>query len=255
MPRANTISVYTERKDTPIPLCDRFGDWMDESILIGNWHQEPAGKTLTTLRKLAARFPEESDHINIPADPRNFCDEEMCFVAMHNGRIGIHAEFELDFVLGPENDPAAYAKDSDLCPPDVFQRRVMFWREKLASMDALFRHTEFFVAHGDMTYMNRVTLNAFTPLKNGLVGNQTIAAPDEFLMLSPYLPDHDMPSIFECRTIRQVTNALINAGFDDELTGVEAAQKAGNPFALAVSPEVIDRHQRELNAYKIRIHH
>ncbi|ARM86144.1 hypothetical protein [Marinobacter salarius] len=253
MPKASSIPIHTERNSTPIPLASRFGEWMDNAVLINNWHQNADGDVLQTLGLIASRFPTESDHITHPGDPRNFCDEEVGFVAMFKGRLGIHVELELNFALDEDNDPLVQAKDEELVPPDVFERRLMFWREKLASMDALFPHTEFFIAHGEMTYMGRVTINAFTPLSNGIVGDQTIARPDEFFMLSPYLPNQEIPSIFECATLTQVTNTLIEAGMHNNLTGAEAAQKAGNPSALSLDPQVIELHQRELNAYKIRI--
>jgi len=254
MPNAKQIPIYDKLKDTPIPLCSRFGEWQDDAVLFGNWNVKPQDTTHKTLAELAARYPTESDHITLPGDPRNYCDEEMCFVAMYEGRLGIHTEFELDFVLADEKDLAAYT-DETPCSPEQFVARTMFWREKLASMNALFRHTTFFLTHGEVTYMDRVCLNAFTPLLNGIVGGQRIARPDEFLMISPYHVDHKTPSILECETISQITQALIKLGHDADLTGAEAAQAVGNPFAQDLNPETLERAKAELNAYKIRLTH
>jgi hypothetical protein len=248
MSQASTIPVFTNRADCPIVLASRFGEWMCDSTLIGNWNVKPGSSTLKMLAELAARFPTESDHICIPGDPRNHqCEEEIGFVAEYKGRIGIHAELELTICEGPANDPHAYEDDPEMCPPERFSRLVRFWQEKLSSMAPLFRHTYFFIAYGDMTYNERVTLNAFTPLDNGTVNGVRIARDDDFLMLSPYLYDHEKPSILECETIRRITQALAELGYNDEMmTGAEAAQKTNHPFALSLNENTLEQARRDL---------
>jgi len=220
---SQTIPLITSTKNYPVPLTDRFGFFLEEADLEKFWlkalRQSSASKAdeaLLQLQRLVEvygtplQFENLSQFENLrTGDPRQFMSEEMTFEATLDHQIGLHAEFELD------------AKGE----PEELKEIIEHWQEALAPLDGIYNHTRFFLAVGDMTYQTRLTLNAFTPFKNGRIGPCQIAPENRYLMVSPYHAQEKSESIEACRALLEVVQIFCLMGVEG-FSAIDAARKA-----------------------------
>lgn len=100
-------------------------------------------------------------------DPRRYMgEEEMSFVIVRNGKLGILAEGEMDIAAGDESsDGLTRDRNGTLVvSPQQMAEAANHWLGKLAPLASEYPLTEFFVSHGEVAYDGRLQVNAFTPL-------------------------------------------------------------------------------------------
>lgn len=224
--------VITDQKLTPIPLTDRWGTFNNADHTAQYWlapvgHTENVTghsilETLATLTSLYGGTPEP-----LLGDPRRYMDSsEDSFVAVlvaDDGRlaIGIHHEMELD---------------TDGCDDEQRLEIAQSWRGELDRLAELFPHSTFYAAFGEFTYEGRVTINAFTPLLNGIVGADQVAEAKDHILMSPYLKGHESnAAMAACKTLSDLPEVLREMIYTDC-----AADAAVNAVVLA--------HQEKANA-------
>lgn len=216
-----TIAVINTTPNYPIPLTDRWGDYTCRSALLQHWNIIEGSDAYEAYELLRGRYDSgEIDsqgnplHLSI-GDPRAFQHEEVTFIAFHEGRIGIHAELELEEKYNEEEESSDY----DELTKSEFEEWVAYYSDKLKPMAEAYPETKFFIAHGeDVTYKGRVTINAFTPLLNGRLPNGTMLAPQSVaLMVSPYFrkgPDAGEINITQCPCLAGLTEKLIDIALE-----------------------------------------
>jgi len=208
-PEQQAIPLINSKMDYPIPLTDRFGDFWESNELDRFWLKEMtekkpwrAAEIKASLEGLKRQYGNDFDSLDQPlrtGDPRQFMSEEITFVSFYGGEIGIHAEFELDL------EGSA----------DELSGEIEKWQKALYPLDRVHNHTRFFLALGDVTYKGRLTLNAFTTLKNGRLGSFDLAPRERYLMVSPYHAQEKADDIESCSMISEVVQVLINMGLYD----------------------------------------
>lgn len=216
------IPLVTATDDYPIPLCDRFGYFSTKDDLDRFWmpqihnNRDAMGSVImANLEGLRGQYAPTGDDADIQVgsasfgDPRRFLAEDMTFVAFYKGAIGIHAEFETGL--------------NDI--PEEMAPHIERFQKAMEPLDSIYPHTRFFLAAGDMTYDNRLTLNAFTPLKNGRLGRHQLAPSDRYLMISPYHAAESAPSIEFCVVMAEIVETLIKMGVEN-YSAVRAVEKA-----------------------------
>lgn len=212
----NTIAHY------PVPLTDRWGDYNDRSTLKQHWKALDGSDVLDAYALLHGRYNSgEMDRYGNPmhlsiGDPRAFQHEEVTFVAVREGRIGIHAEVELDVEFNDLDDPSEF---EDEITRAEFDELASYYTEKLRGLADAYPKTQFFIAHGEeVTYKGRVTINAFTPLLNGRLPDGTMLAPQSLaLMVSPYFrcgPDAGEINIAHCPCLVGLTDKLLDIALE-----------------------------------------
>lgn len=217
------IQILNLKSNYPTLLTDRWGDYMERTVLAEHWNvgeEDPAMQAYELLRGRYDSGEHDSDgnplhHGFSIGDPRAFLAEESCYVAFYENRIGIHAEVELDVEFNDLDDAAAVEDTDEEITREEFEKLVERYTPKLQGLAEIYPETRFFIAHGeDVTYRGRVTLNAFTPLLNGRLPEGTTLAPQSMaLMLSPYFrkgPDAGAVNIAECPCLTGITDNLID---------------------------------------------
>jgi hypothetical protein len=206
------IPLITTIEDYPIPLTDREGNFDDLEHLNRFWfkqlddkHAPTVARVKKVLRNLTDQYNQTDIPASIPGDPRLFQTEELCFIAHGINRIGrnqlgIHVEFELD---------------TEDATDDELAELVSVWQERLMPLLPIYNHTTFFLAMGNMTYKDRLTLNASTPLSNGIIKGIQLAPARKQLMVSPYHAQSLNPDLEWCETLAEIVEVLIQMGIHD----------------------------------------
>lgn len=193
-----SLPVLNEVSNYPVPVSDRFGDWMDDYTLSEHWGaSDPFHVARLALAGLKGVYGDDERD----GDPRVHLHQEVCFVSVHRGLIGIHTEIELEDEFNDLDDPSEFEAE---LTKDEFDDYVTLYAEKLEPLIARYPESEFFISHGEAcTYKGRVTVNAFTPLKRP-------AGMDS--LQSPYFGDTN--STGSCEVIKKLTDDLINLVFE-----------------------------------------
>lgn len=135
-------------------------------------------------------------------------------------QLGVHFDFELD------TEDATERELHDL---------IAHWQNALLPLRATYNHTIFFLSHGEVANLGRLTINAFTPLKNGTVKNIRLAPAERLMMISPYHTQQAAPDIERCPTLTTISAALSLMNVHD-LSAEDAVQAAKNIFQPQTNP-------------------
>jgi hypothetical protein len=207
--KKNPIPLITSHNQYPVPLTDRWGEFMDADQLERFWFKEIDAKhanAVAKVRKAHKNLIEQYGQTDMPAshagDPRLFQHDEMSFVAhsidrMGGCQLGIHAELELD---------------TDDHSDELVTELAKVWQYRLDPLTSIYNHTTFFLAMGGMTYHDRLTLNAFTPLHNGTLKGIQLAPAYKQFMVSPYHHDSLNPDLEHCPMLAEITEVLVQMG-------------------------------------------
>lgn len=209
-PAARLIPLVQTLPEHPIPLTNAFGEYMEDGLHDLFWLNELAGENpkmageilkqrVGLNQQYSQRAPGPTETLRT-GDPRQFLSEDIAVVAFHKGEIGIHVEFPLK-----ERGTA-----------DELAETIRQWQDRMAPLDSIYNHTRFFIGLGDMTVNRCLTINAFTPLKNGRIGKTQLAPEDRYLMVSPYHEREQAPSIEVCAMVSEVVQVLIQLGLYDQ---------------------------------------
>lgn len=244
------VSLIDSTKKHPVPLTNPSGDWLEDTTLMQNWCISEQHSAIKAARQLTSLLSKERAHdlARIPGDPRNLTYGQQSVVAMKSGVLGILTITELDAVKDCGQNPNAYTYETLVTPAD-FSRILTYWQAALRPLISVYPHTYFFVAHGEPTFMGRMTLNAFTPLHNGVVAGHRIAQPDQWFTLSPYSAKEAKPSITDCTWLSGIATVLDDLSVEPGLTAWEAAADAGCPHARSMceNKALLAAHRRELD--------
>lgn len=227
----SAIPIISLAPAAPVPLTDRWGEYIPRDIFKKRWGLH--GSAAQAYENLRGHYDQgEMDPEGNPlydgcsnGDPRNHLHREISFVAVHGGEVGILVEVELlstfneGVVLDNEYD------DSELSPDD-FTRLAATLQARLAELAPRYPHTQFFITHGDeVTFEGRVTVNAFTPLLDGMLPGGFRLAPEyKMLMVSPYFVACEGADITACHTLYRIALDLENCVSDQR--GLERGDAA-----------------------------
>lgn len=195
-----TVPIINTLEQYPIPIAGRFGEWMDVQTIANHWGAEqsnhPARVALEALQKA---YPEKDDRDQefTPGDPRIHLTEEVCFVGVKDGVLGIHVEVELDCAFNDVNNQSDF---EDELTREEFNDIANLYSEKLHKLASKYPKTGFFISHDDaITYKGRVCLNGFTPL---------IATSSEKVYTTAYQSPEEIGTF--CQTIQSIADDLID---------------------------------------------
>ncbi len=166
----NEIQLYLDQLSAPQCLTDLEGEWVDNKqneLLTGLWEKFGDGRN------------EDCDWVGYKeGDPRLLIvksKSESLYIALHNGKVGVLTEVELDIGPGEETEIDTNSGTRTLIEAD-FKHAVEHWKGKVADLITKFPHSTIFLASHAGTWDCRLCLCAFT----------TLNGQDEQYFTSPY---------------------------------------------------------------------
>ncbi|WP_372997533.1 hypothetical protein [Marinobacter sp.] len=202
------IAIISCKEAAPIPLTDRFGEYVARKEFKNLWaFNGAASQNYENLRGHYYQGEMDVEGNSLYAgfsvgDPRNHLHWESSFVAVHNEQLGILVEIELGAHYNGENGPIG---ENDLTDAEFIELASIL-QGRLAELSAHYPHTQFFITHGNkVTLEGRIVVNAFTPLLDGeLPGGLRLAPEYRMVMISPYFTPGEGADITSCRTLYRV---------------------------------------------------
>lgn len=155
------IPVYRDHTTAPVTITNRERLWVP--WVAGTW---PLLDELHT--KFGTGFNENDDWVGFKeGDPRRVIEavnSDSLFIAVHEGKVGILTEVELDIAPGDVREVRINGT-RDL-PEKDFLKAIDVWKNRLETVGAqtAFPHSQVFLASHAATYDARLCLCAFTPL-------------------------------------------------------------------------------------------
>jgi hypothetical protein len=206
------IAIISENIAAPIPLTDRFGEYIPRNSFKDSWSfNGAASQSYENLRGHYDQGEMDAEGNSLYAgfsvgDPRNHLHREISFVAVYNGKLGILSEVELN---AHYNGAAGETGENDLSDSQFVEMAATL-QERLADLPARYPQTDFFITHGNkVTLDGRVVVNAFTPLLDGeLPGGLRLAPEYKMVMISPYFVPGEGADITSCRTLYRIAADL-----------------------------------------------